>query len=61
MKDIKSLTLEELKTLVNYMEVAEDVSNDQESFKDMHRDEKKPDGLEAAGALSGTGDTGISE
>ncbi len=59
--DRHSITLEELKTLVNYMEVAEDVSNDQESFKDMHRDEEKPDGLEAAGALSGTGDTGISE
>lgn len=59
--DRYSITLEELKTLVNHMEVAEDVSNDQKSFKDMHRDEKKPDGLEAAGALSGTGDTGISE
>ncbi len=59
--DRHSITLEELKTLVNHMEVAEDVSNNQESFKDMHRDEKKPDGLETAGTLSGTGDTGISE
>lgn len=59
--DGHSITLEELKMLVNHMEVAEDVSNDKGSFKDMHRDEEESDGLEISGDLSGKGDVGISE
>lgn len=59
--DGHSITLEELKMLVNHMEVAEDVSNDKGSFKDMHRDEEESDGLETPGDLSGKGDVGISE